>query len=241
MITAFKILTITLLLSIHSFASFFGNVKASYFEDRGDFAYENKKYQDAFENYTSAAENGSAYGYFKLFAMYYKGEGVAQNKNLENQMLQKAADLKYPVAQVILANRLLFEQPKDYNKALNLLLEAAQTEYRRAYESLYIMYKHGIGVKKDINEAYKYYRLAKAQGLNLKEPTKVQKSIPIQKILVSNIQTGLKKLGFYKGVVDGISGPMTRKSIADFQKFYGYPVDSSVSESTLKQINNELK
>jgi peptidoglycan hydrolase-like protein with peptidoglycan-binding domain len=51
----------------------------------------------------------------------------------------------------------------------------------------------------------------------------------------------LKKLGFYRSKVDGISGPMTRRSIASFQKYYGYDIDSKVSKRTLEQINSELK
>jgi hypothetical protein len=34
---------------------------------------------------------------------------------------------------------------------------------------------------------------------------------------------------------------MTRRSIASFQKYYGYDIDSKVSKRTLEQINSELK
>jgi peptidoglycan hydrolase-like protein with peptidoglycan-binding domain len=33
-----------------------------------------------------------------------------------------------------------------------------------------------------------------------------------------DVQTGLKKLGFYSGVVDGIVGPATRRAIEEFSK-----------------------
>ncbi len=220
-------------------AGFFDDIKVSYYEQKGDLAYDDGKYLEAYEFFRNAAENGSGYGYYKLFVMYKQGQGVQPNKSLENQMLQKAADMKYPVAQVIFANRLLFDEPQDYNKAISLLNDAAKQEHPRAFESLYIIYKHGIGVDKNIQEAMKYYRLAKANGLQLKNPSKVSAAIT-KKELVRSIQNGLKKLGFYRGIVDGISGPMTRKSIENFQKFYNYPVNTNISNNILKQINNEV-
>jgi len=106
---------------------------------------------------------------------------------------------------------------------------------------LYKMYSKGIGVQKNMNKANQYYRLAKANGLDIKRSSSKKSYSPItKKQLIRDIQSGLKRLGFYKSTVDGISGPITRKSIANFQKSYGYSVNSIVSSQTLKQINDEL-
>lgn len=239
MITSFKILILTLLLSVHSSASFFGNVKAHYYEQNGDYYYEDKNYSEALENYIDGCNNNSAFSCFQLFAMYSFGQGTPKDQYKADQMLQKSVELGYPMAEVILAKKLLFMKNKNVSKALELLESAASKESAEAYEMLYKMYSLGYGVKKDIVKAGQYYRLAKANGIETKGFQSAKSATSAQ--LIIQIQSGLKRLGFYKSSVDGISGPMTRKSIADFQKFYGYPVDSSVSESTLKQINNELK
>ncbi len=170
--------------------------------------------------------------------MNHNGEGRKKNAALATQMLHKAAKLQYPMAEVILANRYLYKKPKNPQEALRLLESAAKKEYVYAYVDLYKIYSKGIGVQKNINKANQYHRLAKANGYD----TRLAKAngYDINKQLISDIQSGLKKLGFYINTVDGISGPLTRKSIANFQKSYGYSVNSEASSQTLKQINDKL-
>ncbi len=233
MISLFKIhrifiVSIFLLFSINASASWFGDIKASHHERKGDSSFDKKNYVKAYKYYTAASKNGSGYAYFQLYAMNHNGEGRKKNATLATQMLHKATKLQYPMAEVILANRYLYKKPRNSQEALRLLESAAKKEYVYAYVDLYRMYSKGIGVKKNINKANQYSRLAKANGYN------------INKELIGDIQSGLKRLGFYKNTVDGISGPLTRKSIANFQKSYGYPVNSEVSSQTLKQINDEL-
>jgi TPR repeat protein len=233
MISLFKIhkifiVSIFLLFSINANASVFSNIQASHYVQKGDYSFDKKRYVNAYKYYTAASEKGSGYAYFQLYAMNHNGEGRRKNATLATQMLHKAAKLQYPMAEVILANRYLYKKPGNSQEALRLLGSAAKKEYVYAYVDLYRMYSKGIGVQKNMNKANQYYRLAKANGYN------------INKQLISDIQSGLKKLGFYKNTVDGISGPLTRKSIANFQKSYDYSVNSEVSSQTLKQINDEL-
>ena len=233
MISLFKIhnifiVSIFLLFSINATASWFGDIKASHHEKKGAYSFDKKHYVKAYKYYTAASEKGSGYAYFQLYAMNHNGEGRRKNATLATQMLHKSAKLQYPMAEVILANRYLYKKPRNSQEALRLLESAAKKEYVYAYVDLYRMYSKGIGVKKNINKANQYSRLAKANGYN------------INKQLIGDIQSGLKRLGFYKNTVDGITGPLTRKSIANFQKSYGYPVNSEVSLQTLKQINDEL-
>lgn len=232
-------MSVFLLFSINASASVFSDAKASYYDQQGDYSFDRKKYTDAYEYYTSASEYGSGYAYFQLYAMNYKGEGRSKNSTLATKMLHKAVELQYPMAEVILAERYLYKKPRNRQEALRLLKSAAKKEYLYAYIDLYHMYSKGIGVRKNSNKANQYYRLAKANGYDIKQSSS-KKSYTSSNKLVRDIQSGLKKLGFYKSKVDGITGPMTRKSIADFQNSYGYPVNSKVSSDTLKKIKNEL-
>jgi len=223
-------------------ASFFGDMKASYHVQKGDEYYDSKQYIKAFNKYEEAAKADSAYAYFQLFVMYKNGEGVQKDKYKASSMLLKSSSLKYPMAEVILANRLLYGKKKDVKGAIRLLEDAAKQENSIAYVDLYHIYKYGLGVKKDIAKANGYYRLAKVNGFNIRRTLSKKASnnrVLTNKNLIANIQRGLKKLGFYKSKVDGISGPMTRKAITNFQKHYGYSVDSQISTKILEQINSK--
>ena len=243
MISLFKIhkifiVSIFLLFSINASASWFGDIQAYHHEKRGDSSFEKRHYVNAYKHYTTASKKGSGYAYFQLYAMNHNGEGRRKNAELATQMLHKAAKLQYPMAEVILANRYLYKKPKNPQEALRLFESAAKKEYVYAYVDLYKIYSKGIGVQKNMNKANQYHRLAKANGYDAKLAK--ANGYDINKQLISDIQSGLKKLGFYKNTVDGISGPLTRKSIANFQKSYGYSVNSEASSQTLKQINDEL-
>lgn len=55
---------------------------------------------------------------------------------------------------------------------------------------------------------------------------------------LKEVQTALKSLGFYKGKVDGIPGPMTESAIEGFQKSRGLAVDGIVGTKTLQALFN---
>lgn len=55
---------------------------------------------------------------------------------------------------------------------------------------------------------------------------------------LKEIQTALKSLGFYKGKVDGISGPMTKSAIKSFQKSRGLVVDGIAGTITRRALFN---
>jgi TPR repeat protein len=237
-------LVFILLFSLDISASFFGTIKASFYEQKADSYFNKKKYNAAYENYISASKNDSGYGYFKLYVMNKNGLGRAKNQKLAFKMLKKSANLHCPMAEVILANRLLYRKKSYTKEAIKLLKSAAKKEFVYAYVDLYNIYKYGIGVRKNATKANQYYRLAKANGYDFKKRKLVKRKYSKNKFnkkLIIQIQKGLKKLGFYRSKVDGISGPMTRRSIASFQKYYGYDIDSKVSKKTLEQINSELK
>ena len=55
-----------------------------------------------------------------------------------------------------------------------------------------------------------------------------------------SVQQKLKDLGYYKGGVDGIYGPLTREAVTNFQRDYGLSVDGIIGPETLGAlgINN---
>lgn len=57
---------------------------------------------------------------------------------------------------------------------------------------------------------------------------------------IQQIQTALKSAGFYKGAIDGKSGPMTKKAIKDFQAANNLQVDGKVGPKTWAVLANYL-
>ncbi len=55
-----------------------------------------------------------------------------------------------------------------------------------------------------------------------------------------DIQTALKKAGFYTGAIDGKVGPKTKKAIEEFQKAKGLKVDGKVGPKTWAELQKYL-
>lgn len=219
------------------------SVQSAVYSQVGDYHYNQGAYRDAFEAYKSSAQTGDGYSYYRLYGMYFNGTGIPKDNAIASRMLEEAARLGYPAAETTLANRLIFTTPKnqDIKRGLALLQSAASKEHPYAYADLYTIYWNGIGVKRDMAKAGEYYRLAQANGFDVR---KVQGIAPVTtsvspKVLTTSVQRGLKELGFYKGSVDGVSGPMTRNAIASFQKFYGLNVETSITPELVKIIESK--
>ena len=61
------------------------------------------------------------------------------------------------------------------------------------------------------------------------------------KIRTKQAQTALKKAGFYKGDIDGKSGPQTKKAIKAFQKSKGLSPDGVIGVRTWEELSKILK
>lgn len=70
-------------------------------------------------------------------------------------------------------------------------------------------------------------------------PTEAPKSLKLgaNGQAVRNLQTKLKKLGFYKGNVDGDFGVGTEKAVKEFQAQYGLTVDGKAGADTLAKLD----
>ena len=56
----------------------------------------------------------------------------------------------------------------------------------------------------------------------------------------TEVQTRLKKWGYYTGAVDGINGPKTIAAVKAFQKKYGLTQDGIVGSKTCNKLNATL-
>lgn len=238
------LILLVLLVSFFSMG-FVGDLRAQFFNQWADELYEKGEYTEAFEKYKSASDLDDAYATTQLFWMYLNGEGVAQDIVQANRLLEKAVALGDPDAKVIMARDMLLN-PKMHTEAVYLLLDAAEQENVLAYLELALLYKHGVGVTKNIVKSQEYLRLAAAHGVNISSsgvatPESSSSNENNIKTLIRSIQTNLKKLGFYGGSIDGITGPMTRKAISEFQSTYGYPVDTRISKKVLEQTQQAIK
>ncbi len=74
-------------------------------------------------------------------------------------------------------------------------------------------------------------------------PSKAELFLPqslASKPVVTDIQTALQNAGYYKGVVDGKSGPLTKKAIIEFQKANGLEPDGKVGSKTWVALSTYL-
>lgn len=57
---------------------------------------------------------------------------------------------------------------------------------------------------------------------------------------IKQIQTALRKTGFYKGKIDGLTGPETKKATRTFQKSKGLHPDGVVGAKTWEKLKEYL-
>jgi tetratricopeptide (TPR) repeat protein len=227
---------------------FFGTIKAAYYLDQADREYEAKNYYDAFEAYEDAAKSGSPEAYYRLYGMSLEGLGTRTDEQQALYFLDKAVELKYPAAYVSKGILLLYANNGQEEQGLRLLKEAASMETPLAYYHLAMLYFHGIVIPKDMAKAQEYKRLAQAYGIKIDFETisqtiKTEPSAPPMDTmaLTKALQKNLKTLGFFPGKVDGISGPMTKRAIEQFQDIHGFAINGMINQETLKQTQSILK
>ena len=229
----------------YSFFNTLKFIKGNLAEESGDKAYEDKNYPAAFAEYKKAADAGSPYGQFMLANMYLAG--ISVDKDLEQYMywLGQAADNEYPPANYLLGMAYLYS---DKSSAVGYLKAAANKEHGSAMHMLGMMYAKGVGVSKDTDEALRWFRLAKAQGVPIPNQLLTQsgievsfkKSSPSKKSdnLIQDIQQRLINLGYSPGPPDGIYGEKTRMAIIAFQQKNGLKPDGLATANVLEALKN---
>jgi TPR repeat protein len=130
-----------------------------------------KDYAKAMDWLNKAAERKSARAYTLLGMMYYNGEAVQKDYKKAADWFKKAADAGIPEAQYRLACMYVEGEGLDVNhvEAVKLLLEVAESpsagkQSVLSQTMLGLIYAQGLGVEKNVREAWKWYSKAAEQG-----------------------------------------------------------------------------
>ena len=129
-----------------------------------DFYKANKKYNEIIDILKS---NPIPKAQYIAFDMYYKGEGVEQNKELAFEYLKKAAESRYTDAENRLAYYLFLglDIAKDVNKAVDLYTKAFNKGSVLAASNLALIYaQEKEGVKFDFEKCFKCASFAASKG-----------------------------------------------------------------------------
>jgi len=55
--------------------------------------------------------------------------------------------------------------------------------------------------------------------------------------VIAEVQASLKEMGYYRGEVDGLLGPLTRKALIGYQDDAGLTATATIDEPTLESLN----
>ncbi len=134
--------------------------------DKGVEYCEQNRFQEAFECFSEAAEQGYAMAQYNLGGCYYNGDGVDQDHTEAVKWFRKAAEQDIAEAQYILGGCYYNGEGvnQDLNEAVKWWHKAAEQGYAKAQFYLGVCYDNGYGVDQDLNEAVKWLRKAAEQG-----------------------------------------------------------------------------
>ena len=134
---------------------------------KGQQAYNQQNYQEAFKWLTQAAEKNNSTAEFLLADLYYSGKGVSQSDSIAVKWYEKAANQDYVEAQLALAT--MYQQgsgvAQNQATALQWYKKAAALNNPKAQFQLGLLaYKEGKRNPKKYTEAFNWYQ--KAAKLN---------------------------------------------------------------------------
>lgn len=118
------------------------------------------------EQCNKLAQKEDADAQFKLALMYYKGEGVSENKEKAVEWLKKSAEQGHGRAQNKLAYMYYNGEvvPENKEKAVEWYTKSAEQGNSNSQYNLSIMYNSGEGVAKDKEKAVEWLKKSAAQG-----------------------------------------------------------------------------
>lgn len=99
-------------------------------------------------------------------------------------------------------------------------------------------------LEKQIQEKESQIRDLETQLAKTKEPevlSKEEEMVDLSKATPEQIQTALKKAGFYSGEVDGKVGRKTKEAVKEFQKANGLKADGKVGKQTWSKLQKYLE
>lgn len=229
--------------------------KASAAESEGDRAYDEKDFDGALAAYQTAADAGGAYGQFMLANMYLAGEGIKRDPRKYLQWMRQSAENGYPPANYLMGRAYL---SADAAAAADYFETAAREEHGASMHMLGLMAATGTGVEQSDREALRWFRLAKAQGLQVEErflsiygiqayrqevnlrAGQAQSKALARQEMVREIQRVLTRLGYEPGPIDGLFGGKTRAAIQAFQRENGLEANGHATVQVLEAMQKAL-
>lgn len=133
---------------------------------KGEQAYHEEKYREAFKWYCEAAEHGNASAQHNLGVMYSEGLGVEKNYEKSFMWYRRAAeqghyDAQYNLGVMYAKGRAV---AKDYKEAQKWYRMAAEHGHVSAQNNLGVMYLNGGVTEKNFKEALIWFSKAAEQG-----------------------------------------------------------------------------
>ena len=200
-----------------------GNAQAQYFLGycyyHGGCGYE-PNYAEASRLFIMAANQGNADAEAILGWLYMIGDGVVEEHPEGLKWLKRAADkgnaFAYNKLGYIYQEGMGVDQ--DYSKSAHFFQLAAGKGDSSAKFSLGQFYNQGTGVRMDPHKAAIYLLEAGKEGVVPCKATVMSDSVAMFLSTETRkaIQTELKKLGLYRGVVDGEFGSGTRQALTAY-------------------------
>ncbi|MFH0799001.1 MAG: PDZ domain-containing protein [Pseudomonadota bacterium] len=116
--------------------------------------------------YEEAGSQKDAVALYNLALAYYQGSGVPKDMKKAVELLQRAADLNYSMAQAYLGMMYANGEgvPQDYAKAVEWYRKSAEQGNAFGQASLGVMYAKGHGVPQDYAKAMELFRKSADQG-----------------------------------------------------------------------------
>ncbi len=114
----------------------------------------------------SLVDENNAYACFELATLEYRGEITGSSRyNISYDLFLKAANQNHPAANWMVANMIINKKIGNYSKdeiglAWRYLKNAEALGNIAAINTIGLCYKNGIGVKKDLKKALKYFEKA---------------------------------------------------------------------------------
>ena len=127
----------------------------------------NQSYKKALVDLKPAAEQKEPRALYILGRMHLNGFGVEKNPELGTQLLKESASLGYARAQLRLGENYFTGVPylaQDYKEAKIYLEMAAEKGEAKAHHLLGVMHLNGLGVEKNLELAFEYFRFGIRNG-----------------------------------------------------------------------------
>jgi len=122
----------------------------------GNFAFQEQRYEDAFNWYQHAANQGLSEGQFYLSQLYQRGQGVEKDETMAVQWMEKSAKQGFAKAEYEYAMMLEFGRgvsKANAGKVARWYQKAAEKNHPDAMLKLSKLYHNGLGFRKDESKA----------------------------------------------------------------------------------------